>query len=183
MTLAVSLTIDQLILKIGGWMVDPTNGVVPVGTQVIRGPINRAAQPPVDHVIITPVHRKRLRTNIETDHVPAPGPGPGDGTVSLEAGMQVDLHVDFYGITAEGWSMAFTTMWRSAYAVAALAPELAPLYADEARMMPAVVGEEQYLERWLVRAMLQYNPVTTTPQQYAASVIVTPVNVDERYPP
>jgi hypothetical protein len=50
-------------------------------------------------------------------------------------------------------------------------------------MVPLVTGEEQYLERWTVRAVLQYNPVTTVLQDYAGSATVNVINVDERYPP
>jgi hypothetical protein len=180
MTLTVSLDLTAVFTKLRAYMLDPDAGIVPVGTPVIRGPINRAPQPAVDHVILTPVYRRRLRTNVETDVDPFPAPG---GTVRIEQGTQLNIQVDFYGAQASSWLDAFSTIWRSEYAVAALAPECAPLYADEGRMVPLTTGEEQYLERWTVTAVLQYNPVTTTPQQFAGTAEVTVINVDERYPP
>jgi hypothetical protein len=157
--------------------------LVPVGTKVLRGPIDRAAQPTNDHVVITPIHRKRLRTNIVTDNPPPDGPDP-NGTVAMEQGVKLEVQVDFYGeVAATNWLDAFTTVFRSEYAVDALKPVCSPLYADEGRMVPLVTGEEQYLERWMVRTFVQYNPVVTAPQQYADTLEVTLINVDEKYPP
>lgn len=180
MTLTVSPTLTAVFTKLRAYLLDPDAGIVPVGTPVIRGPVNRAAQPPADHVIITPTYRKRLRTNVETDVDPFPQPG---GAVQIEQGTQLNVQVDFYGAQSSDWVEVFSTIWRSEYACDHLAPECQPLYADEGRMVPLTTGEEQYLERWTVSAVLQYNPVTTTPQQFAGAAEVTVINVDERYPP
>jgi hypothetical protein len=51
-------------------------------------------------------------------------------------------------------------------------------------MQAALVnGEEQYEERWIVGANLQYNPVVSTPQQFADTLEATLINVDEAFPP
>ena len=182
MPLVVSPTQDDVLTAVRTLLLS----IVPTGTIVLRGPVDRAAQPIADHILVTPVHRERLRTNLYLDHAPPPGPDP-NGTVDMEQGTKLELQVDFYGETGgesgpAAWMDAFTTVWRSEYAVDALAPTCSPLYADEGRMMPLVTGEEQYLERWMVRAFLQYNPVTTAPQEYADVLDVTLINVDERYP-
>ncbi len=181
MTLAIAPTLDTVFTKVRAYLLDPVAGIVPTGTPVIRGPINRAAQPAADHVIITPTVRRRLRTNVETDVDPYPS--PGDGSVQIEAGMQLNVQMDFYGANGGDWAAILSTIWRSEYACDQLAPECAPLYADEGRMIPLTTGEEQYLERWTVSAVLQYNPVTTTLQQFAGTATVDLINVDERYPP
>lgn len=181
MTLAVTITMTDVFTKIRSFLIDTNYGIVPAGTRVLRGPINNAAQPADPHVIMTPLLRRRIRTNQETDVDPYPAPLPGE--IRMEAGMEVTIQADFYGPEAETWAQTFATVWRSEYGVRHLAPTLAPLYADDARMMPLVTGEEQYLERWLVRAVLQYNPVTVTPQEFAGSATVEIINVDERYPP
>lgn len=177
MTLTVAPTVDAVGVKLDALITD----IVPAGTQVLRGPINRAAQPTGDHVIYTPFFRDRLRTNVETDVDPFPLPDPG--TMQIEQGVRIDFQVDFYGRLAADWAAMFTTIFRSEYGVTKLAPACAPLYADDGRMLPLVTGEEQYLERWMVRAVLQYNPVTTVQQQYAGSATVNIINVDEAYPP
>lgn len=179
MSLSTTPTQDDVFTALRAMLL----GIVPAGTIVLRGPVDRAAQPVGDHIVITPLFRARLRTNIPTDHPPPDGPDP-NGTVSYEQGTRLEIQVDFYGETAaSNWMDAFTTVFRSEYAVDALAPTCAPLYADDGRMVPLVTGEEQYLERWMVRAVLQYNPVTTAPQQYADTLGITLINVDERYPP
>lgn len=173
MTLATTPTQDDVFTALRAMLL----GIVPAGTIVLRGPVDRAAQPVLDHIVITPLFRKRLRTNIPTDN-------PDAGTVALEQGTRLDIQVDFYGeVAASNWLDAFTTVFRSEYAVDALAPTCAPLYADDGTQMALVTGEEQYLERWMVQAVLQYNPVTTAPQQYADTLEVALINVDERYPP
>lgn len=173
--LAVSPDLDGLFLKLQPFVLS----IVPAGTPVMRAPLNRVSQPAVDHVIMTPLFQKRLRTNVTTYVDPAPDPG----TAATEQGTEIHVQMDFYGARAASWATMFETMFRSEYATDALEPTCAPLHADEARMIPLVTGEEQYLERWCVTAVLQYNPVTTTPQQFADTLEITLVDVDVRYPP
>lgn len=180
MPLTVTPTQDDVFTALRALLLS----IVPTGTIVLRGPVDRAAQPVADHIVITPMFRNRLRTNIPTDH---PNDSPADpalATVSYEQGTRLDIQVDFYGeVAASNWLDAFTTVFRSEYAVDALAPTCAPLYADEGRQVALVTGEEQYLERWMVQAVLQYNPVTVAPQEYADTLTVTLIEVDKAYPP
>jgi hypothetical protein len=177
MTVLVAPNLDALFLKL-----QPFIGlIVPAGTPIMRAPLNRVAQPAVDHVMMTHLFFKRLRTNVTTYDDPAPESMPG--TALAEKGTEVHVQVDFYGSLAADWSEAFETLFRSEFATEALAPVCAPLYADEARMIPLVTGEQQYLERYAVTAVLQYNPVAFTPQQFADSASVVLVEVDTRYPP
>lgn len=172
MTLTVSPTLAQVFADVRAFLL----GIVPAGTIVLKGPVNRAAQPPADHIVITPTYRKRLRTNQLTDD-------PIGGTTALEEGVQVDVQIDCYGgALAPDWAAIIETVWKSEYACTAFTT-CQPLYADDARQLPLVTGEEQYLQRWLVRAVLQYNPVTTTPQDFADTLTVVLKNVDETYPP
>jgi len=175
--LAVTPTDDAVCLALGAFVAL----IVPTGTPILRGPINKVAQPAGNHVLLTPISRRRLRTNVEVDLDQYPAPDPG--AMALEQGVQLDVQADFYGTLSADWATMFQTAFRSEYAARALAPTCAPLYADDGRMVPLVTGEEQYLERWAVTAALQYNPVTTVPQEYAGAAEVTIINVDEAYPP
>jgi hypothetical protein len=68
--------------------------------------------------------------------------------------------------------------------VDALAPNCVPLYSDDPRRAPLVTGEEQWQDRWIVVAQIEYLPVTTIPQDFAN--VAGPVNlvdVDVAYPP
>lgn len=175
MTLIVSPDLDALFLKLQPFI----QSIVPPGTPVMRAPINRVAQPSVDHVIMTPLFQKRLRTNVTAYD----DPFPLAGSALAEQGTEVHVQLDFYGSKASDWAVMCETMFRSEYAVDALAPVAAPLYADEARMIPLVTGEEQFLERYAVTAAFQYNPVTAIPQEFADVVEVTLAEVDVRFPP
>jgi len=177
MMLLVFPDLDALFLKLQPFV----QTIVPAGTPVLRGPLNRTAQPAVDHAVMTPLFFKRLRTNVDSYDDPAPESDPG--TALFEEGIEQHIQLDFYGAQSANWATAASNVFRSAYAVDALAPTCAPLYADEARMIPLVTGEEQYLERWSLTAVLQYNPVTVVPQQFADAAEVVLVEVDTRFPP
>lgn len=172
MTLTVTPTLAQVFADVRAFLLT----IVPAGTIVLKGPVNRAAQPTADHIVVTPTYRKRLRTNQYEDD-------PIAGTTAMEEGVQLDVQMDCYGGTlAPDWAAMIETVWKSEYATTLLTT-CSPLYADDARQMPLVTGEEQYLQRWMVRGVLQYNPTTTTPQQFAEALTVVTVNVDEAYPP
>lgn len=176
MTLVVTPLIDDIITDVGNFIVS----IVPAGTPVLRGPIDRAATPNVDFVLMTPVFRDPLRTTIVTDH----DPGVGVGTATWEQGTKVELQVDLYGDTfGADWCALFSTMWKTEYACDALGTLCSPLYTDGGRQIPLVTGEEQFLERWMVRTFLQYNPTVSTPQDYADTVDITVISVDVAFPP
>lgn len=153
--------------------------IVPTNTPILRGPVNRVSLPKVPAVIFTYLFQFRLRTNLHTDVDPFPSPGDG---VITEQGTQVQVQMDFYGPQSNEWALAAEMLWRDEYGCNMLSPEAVPLYTDDARMVPLVTGEEQYLERYTVTAMLQWNPVTTVSQQFADTASVTLINVDEAYP-
>lgn len=173
MTVTVTPTLTEVMNALGNLLLT----IVPAGTQVVRGPVDRAAAPNVDYILMTPILRKRLRTNVVTDDSDA-------SVATWEAGSSLHVQVDFFGDANSGdWCDTFTTLFRSDYAVDALAPTCAPLYADHGRQIPLVTGEEQYLERWMVTAVLQVNWQVSTPQDYADTLNITVISVDEAFPP
>jgi hypothetical protein len=150
--------------------------------QVIRGYPNRTPMPPtippagypVGFVVMTEITKKRLRTNIDNfagTSSPAPAPGP----VTSEQGQQLDVQIDVYGPNSSEWSDILTTLLRDNIGCVALAPVCQPLYADDPMRAPLDNAEQQYEDRWIVTARLQYNAVTTTSQEYATSL--GPVNI------
>lgn len=154
---------------------------VPLTQQlVLQGLPNRSSMPQASpgFATMTMIGIKRLRTNIDS-WVQVGEPV----AMSHEMGAEVRVQVDFYGATSMDWAAAFMTLFRDDSGVIALAPVCAPLYADDARMAPLEDSEDQYEQRWTVDAVLQYNPVTTDPMQFADSLTVTVINVDEAYRP
>lgn len=150
---------------------------------VVQGLANRVPMPEATpgFVVLTSVGLRRLRWDIATWDLNPSDPPPTE--LSLEQGTAMHVQVDFYGPSSQDWAVAFQTLWNNEVAVDALAPTCAPLYCIEARMMPLEDSEQQYEQRWTCEAVLQYNPVTTTDQQFADSLTVTDVNVDQAFKP
>jgi hypothetical protein len=175
-TLPISPDIDTVMTKLRALLLD----VLPAAMQVIQAPVNRAAQPKGGHVVMTHLYDMRLRTN-ETTYIRPTDPAPAAGTADIEQGTEIHVQLDFYGgdnfpaSAPAQWVAAVSTIFRDEYAVEALAPEAAPLYIDDARMIPLVTGEEQYRVRYACTAHIQYNPVTTKPQQFAEELVISTV--------
>lgn len=176
MTQAVIPTTDAWMAKVRSFVLS----IVPVGTEVLRAPFNRAAMPKLACVIITPLFQKRLRTNLHIDIDPFPSLG---GATTTEMGTEAHVQVDFYGLASGDWCAAAAMLWRDEYGCNMLNPEGSPLYTNDARMVPLVTGEEQYFERYSLTVVLQWNPVTTTPQDFAGTANVVLIEVDSTYPP
>lgn len=142
--------------------------------QVIQGFPNRTAMPVGPFVAMTGILKKRLRTNVDnfagTSQV-APAPGP----VTAEQGQQIDVQLDCYGPASSDWADILTTLLRDNVGCLALAPKCQPLYADDPIRAPLTNAEAQYEDRWIVTARIQYNPVTTTAQEYAT--VLGPVDI------
>lgn len=157
---------------------------------VIQGLPNRTAMPkPVPgFVSMQATLTKRLRTNIDGGWQ-----GEDDPTaINSEQGTLLRVQLDCYGAASGDWGVALSTTIRSEYGCAQLAgtdgegnpmvpPVCQPLYVDDAKLGALVDTEDQYEQRWVVEAILQYNPVTSTPMQFANAVSVSLINVDQRY--
>lgn len=177
MPLVVVPTLETVFTKLRALVLE----VVPAGVDVVQGIDNRVPAPPYDpgYVNMTAVLSQRLRTNVSTYVDPIVTPGD----VNMEQGTKLTIQLDCYGANAGDWAAMLCTVLRSEWACVQLAPEAAPLYADEPRQSPFVDSARQYESCWIVGAVLQYNPVTSTPIEFADSLDVTLINVDERYPP
>jgi len=147
--------------------------------QVVQGLPNRAPMPLPGFVMFQATEFRRLRTNQhgwdEIDPQPA--------TMAIDQAIELTVQIDCYGPSSADWATMLSTLLRDEYGCTALAPSCQPLFADEARMIPLVDGEEQYEERWSLDARFQVNPVTTIPQQYADTLDLNFVSVEERFPP
>jgi len=154
--------------------------IVPNTVEVVQGLGNRVPTPASEFVVMTPLFTGRLATNesVYTDPFPTPG-----GTRAIKQSTRLDVQLDFYGVASAEWAAMTETLLRDPAGCDALAPSCQPLYADEARQIPYVSGEDQYMARWSLTASFQWNPTTTLSQDFAATLDVTLINVDEAYPP
>lgn len=145
--------------------------------QIIRGLQNRASMPKPDFIVVQFLNQRRLRTNINKTGTANP-----PSTATLEEALEMAFQIDCYGSQSHAWATMLSTLLRDQYGVSQLRPKgITPLYADDARLMPTVFGEEQYEARWSLDARFQMNAVTTVPQQYADALELTMVNVQERF--
>jgi len=177
MTLATTPTVSTVYEKLRALVLS----VVPAGVQVVQGIDNEVPLPPPvpGFVSMTLIQQARLRTN---EHEYTDG-SPTTGTRSMVQGTQITVQLDCYGADSGAWATQLSTVLRDEYAVDALAPDAAPLYAEEPTMAPLVDSERVYEQRWVVGAVLQANFATVTAQEFAATLAVDIINVDERYPP
>ncbi|KAK54004.1 LIC_12616 family protein [Bordetella bronchiseptica] len=175
MSIPVSLTEDALVEALGAFV------QVIVGDQVavVRGQQNRVPTPRSRYVYITPILAPALSLP-STSYADV----PSGGTMTLTRPTQWNAQVDCYGDGAQDMSLAICIALRSSYGCDALkASGAQPLYTGEPRQLPFITGEHQYLERWSVDAVLQFNPSITVPQQFADELHVDFVEVDTTYPP
>lgn len=174
--MAPDITLENVYTDLRAFLL----AVLEAPVEVIQGLGNRVPQPLGDHVVMTASFQGRLSTNIHTYDDPFP---VVPGELAIEMKTRVDIQLDCYGANSASMATVLMAVLRDPVACEALAPTCQPLYCDEARLIPLVTGEEQYLERWSLTGVLQYNPVITTPQQFAGAATVELVNVDVEYPP
>jgi hypothetical protein len=107
------------------------------------------------------------------------------GTQGMLQATRVTIQVDVYGPASADNAQIITTAFRDSYAVDQFASsgyDVSPLYADDAQQMPLIDGESQFEERYVIKCVLQANPIVSLPQQYAAALNVNVIDVDATYP-
>jgi hypothetical protein len=145
-----------------------------IDCEVVAGLDNGVPMPVNPFVAVTPLYFNRLATNEPT----YTDPGIGQGTSGVKQSISYTWQIDCYGPQSSDWAAILTTMFRDSYGVDFMAPIAAPLYADDPKQMPVVDGEENFEQRWLITAVLQYNPVVTIPVQYFNVINITSIDVD-----
>ena len=162
---SISITDDEILTTVGNYLVGLT------GAEVIRTQGNRIPMPVGAFIAMTPLFMTRLATNRRTvDAI--------NETITATEAVKYTLQIDCYGNEASNWANLVSLTWRDDYACDALAPQCQPLTCDGPKQMPLVTGEQQYLERWIITASLQYDPsitTDTTPFADGITVIVTPL--------
>lgn len=148
---------------------------------ILQGLPNRSAMPAASpgFVMMQLARMKQLRTPESTWDVTDLNPNQ----LAVEQGTELRMQLDLYGKTSGDWAVMLQTLLRDETGCVALAPTCQPLYASDAHLAPLDDSESQYEQRWTIEAILQYNPVTSVPMQFADTLEVTVINVDEAYPP
>lgn len=115
------------------------------------------------------------------------------GPLALAAGltqamspMMITIQVDVHGPNSTDNTQRIVTLFRDAFACDFFTDggyPVQPLYIDNGDQIPFVNGENQYEDRWVLKARLQANPVVSTPQQFADTLTVGIKEIDTYYPP
>lgn len=179
----INLTKSQTLTALGGFL----QATLPTGIAIVVGQDNRVPAPSTtDYIVMTPILRERLETNVTTYF---------DGQLVLpnQAGARYDLmpakvtvQIDVHGPSAADNVHVLQTLFRSEYAVALFKTfrfDVTPLYTSDPRQVPFLNESRQIEERYSIDAVLQCNPVVTTGQDFADTVGLGIISVDVVYPP
>lgn len=149
---------------------------------IIQGLPNRVGMPPASPGFVTmqATRMPRIATDVDdwdqtSDIVPE--------ATSIEQSTEIVMQLDCYGADSGDWAVMLCALLRDEFGCAALAPTCQPLYTDDPLLAPLEDSEDQYEQRWTVISHLQYNPVITAPMQFADTLTIDVINVDEAYPP
>jgi hypothetical protein len=148
-----------------------------IACEVVQALDNSVPMPVNGFIAMQTLFARRLATNIPS----LADPTPTTGRVSAEAHWEHTLQIDCYGPQAGDWAMIISTLWRDEYAATMFAPVCAPLHCDDPKQMPIVDAEANFENRWLITAVLQYNPVVSTPMQFMQAANVNLIDVDVFY--
>jgi len=176
MSFTVTPTIDQVYAAVVTFIL----GIIPLDSEhVIKGNQNRISTPTGPYAILNIISQKRIHTNQDTWDTTIPDPSG----IVREQGIKLEMQVDLYGPLSGDWASIFSTMFRDDYAVQILAPNCAPLYADDPTRAPLITAEAQYLDRWIVRAQLQYSPTVQTTDEFSDSINISVIDATTHYGP
>lgn len=146
--------------------------------EVIQGLGNGVPMPLSGFITMTALYQNRLSTNVDG----YPDMTTSTGNKTARQAVQYTMQIDCYGPLSSDWAAMLSTMLRDEYACLSMAPNVQPLSADDPKMIPLIDGEQQYEQRWVVTAILQYNPVVSSPMQFFDAAGVALVDVDAKYP-
>lgn len=155
-----SIILDQVIDALGDFMTPFMRG----GT-IVRGQINRVPLPQVPTAVLTELLQIDLSTPWE-DYDAA------NQQSNITGPTRIDVQIDIYGELSSDICQALRSAFRTGYGFNTFPPNIKPLYMSDGFQSPLVSGENQYLNQWTLTAYLQYNPVTTVPQESAAQLAV-----------
>ena len=162
--------------------------VLPAGVEVIRAQDNRVPQPlAADFVVMTIIGRARLATNVVT--YSDGGPAQPQERHALQA-TQVTVQLDIHGPESSNTVQIISTLFRDGYGCdkfTASGYDVQPLHCSDPRQAPFLNESQQVESRWTIDAVMQANPVVTSPQDFAAALQLNPIGavkeVDAEFPP
>jgi hypothetical protein len=155
--------------------------------EIVRGQGNLVPEPKGnDFIVLTPILRTRLETNIDTLGLPT-GSDLLNGSLSMMAPTKLMVQADVHGPASGDNAQIVLTAFRDAFAAQWFTDQqivgIMPLYTSDARQIPFINAEQQYENRWTLDLAMQINPVVTVPMQFAREIDVGLISIDVAYPP
>lgn len=144
-----SITNKQVFVALGNFLKSMFS------CDVIIGEVNLVSMPQGSFILMNDVAKRRVSQNHPSYSL--------DGNQQVKTPTQYDIQLDFYGADAGEMSQTFLMLWNDGYAYDHLPTSIKPLYCDDPKQIPLITGEENYLERWVTTAHIQYNPTVTVP--------------------
>lgn len=167
MPVTLSQTEDAIMTELRTFLLSLFVAPLP---EVIQAQSNRVPEPVgSNYIVMTPLDRLRLATNVETWDFAAVAPTTIAARYSTAFKVQLDIH----GEPGGDWGQIITTCFHGDYAFPSFPETVKPLYADSPRQMPFLNGEHQYENRWVVILALQVAPIVSTSMQFAATLTPT----------
>lgn len=152
-----------------------------VDVEVVKTQGNRVPMPKGAFVMMTTMGMPPLATPTTRYHDTGVY---GSGTESNTRSTTWRVQLDFYGAGSAGRASTFAILMRTDYACRELAgTPIQPLDAGEPRNTTLLNGEQQYEERFTLDVEFQFNPTVTTPQDFAAALVIQLAEVDATFPP
>ena len=177
----LTVTEENMLTALRGFLI----AVTAAQTEVVVGQDNLVAEPlKGDFIVMTPIMAEQLETTVNTyfDGYSINVPGQ----LSILHPEKVTVQLDIHGPNSFNNKTAIVTLFRSEFGINtfhASGFDVTPLYTNDARQIPFLNGEQQTEKRWIVEAVLQSNPVVQVGQDFATTLKIGLINVDEAYPP
>jgi hypothetical protein len=157
--------------------------LVPGGTPIVRGQQNRVPMPAVPCVVLTTIGvPNRIGTNADNTEAVIVDSELVGFTAAVEADFEYAVQADFYSPDAESWAMAAELLWRDKIAWYGMPDGIKPLYSEGRQQLPLVGAENQWIQRWTMTLVLDYQPTWTQPTQAATAATVVPEPIDVFFP-
>ncbi len=130
------------------------------GSRVFRGNQSREVLPSDnEYCIYTPILRKRRGTNVYSFDA-EDCDDDTNGTETFTGSVEMEIQVDFYGSTAARFAQGMETAARSELANRYFVRENVPLrvlYCTEPRDLTGLDASMQYVPRWTISIMVQFD--------------------------
>lgn len=155
MAATISPTVSQALAELRAVILSA------ISCEVVQG-LDNDVPPPLAGIVMTPLSSARLATNTHFYNDPV----IEVGSKNIKQASQLAIQLDCYGPDADEWAQMLSTILRDEYSRAMMS-SAQPLYTDDPKLIPfADPGEQRYVQRWVLTAYLQYNPVVALPQQF-----------------